>query len=74
MKYLPVIIILIIGIFAIIGTGLMYGWIFIIASFPIWILVVFGLGILGLIIAFIGVGVQRMRELGKEDQNDLSKY
>lgn len=74
MKYLSVIIIVILGIIAIVGTGFIYGWIFIMASLPIGIVIGLSLGLLALILAFIFVGIQRIRELKKEDQNDLSKY
>jgi membrane protein implicated in regulation of membrane protease activity len=74
MKYLSVIIILIFGIAGIIATGFVYGWIFLMASLPIWIIIIIFLGAIAISIAFIYVGIQRIQEIKKEDQNDLSKY
>ncbi len=51
-----------------------YAAIFVLVPIPVWIKLLFGLILLGLVSVVVFVFVQRTRELKEEDKDDLSKY
>jgi hypothetical protein len=73
-KYLIVGIIVVVGIFGIGGIGWFYYFIITRAGGPFVLRLLIVAGSAGLAAALIAVGIERIREIDKEDDDDLGKY
>lgn len=74
MKYLSVIITVIFLALLFFLLGLFYFWIFQNLQLPSLFKLFIFIFISGLIIALIYVAIERIKEIKKEEKNDLSKY
>jgi hypothetical protein len=69
----PIIITLLVGLFIVLYTcGILYA--FKASGFPMWILVLVSIMIMGLLTALIYTLYKRIKEIKEENDDDISKY
>jgi hypothetical protein len=56
------------------GFGYLYFWVFSQPAFPRWIRILIVIGTVALVAAFVAAAIQRLKEINKESEDDLSKY
>jgi uncharacterized integral membrane protein len=73
-KYLSVILVMLVMIPLFGLAGWFYFWIFSQEPFPMIVSIVIAVLTAGVLLSFVSVGIGRLREIKKEEKDDLSKY